>query len=329
MLSVLLAPLVDEAVERGVPRAAMLRVLGIEDDNLTDRESRVSTPRVFSAWELAMETVRDPALPVAVAKHAKVDGFGVFGYALYTSRSAHEALEVIVRYHDVINDTGRWRLTTTADRCTMAWEREGDRQLGMRLANEQVLASFIALADRITPTAIPVQEVQFRHMKPSHTASHEAHFRGRIRWGAAQDAIILNPSFLPSTPKGFDPVTTAFFEDILNREMKRLGPADSLRHRVANVVGALLPAGLPTMARVAKELGTSSRTLRRRLADESVRFEEIVVELQRSRAEVMIQEGALLRDVAFAVGYADISAFSRAYKRWTGKAPSVSRRKRR
>ena len=326
MIAILLAPLVVEATARGVRQDAILGALGIASHEIRDKQKRISAARVFAAWELAVKRIDDPALPIAIGKSAVVDGFGVLGYALYTAPTSQHSLEVLARYHDLINDTGRWSLVVTPQRCCVGWERSGGRTLGMRLANEQVLASFIALADRITPDPIAVQEVRINHSPPRDTSAHEAHFRAPIHWNAGEDAILLDPGFLTTTPRGFDPVTTAFFEGVLEQEMSKLGPAGSWKHRVATVVGARLSGGLPTLAQVAKELDSSPRTLRRRLSEEGARFDALVVELQRSRADAMIDRGALMRDVAFAVGYADESSFSRAYKRWTGAAPSTRAR---
>jgi len=325
MRAALVLPLMQEAQERGVGRQAMLDTLGLEAGQLEDDVTRIPVRRVFAAWTIAMRACRDESLPIAVGKHITIRRLGVLGYALYTGPDARVSLEALSRYHDVINDSGRWRLTVTPRRCVIAWERDGERTLGMRVANEQVLASFIALADAMTQKPVTVRQVCFRHPRPRHTGAHDHHFRAPIQWGASHDALVLDPGFLPTVPRGFDPVTSDYFEERLRREADKAGPHGSWRRRVASAVAALLSFGLPTLDRIAAELRTSSRTLRRRLKEEGTSYDEILRELQLARAEELLAEGTSLRDVAFAVGYADLSAFSRAYKRWTGGRPSGRR----
>lgn len=325
MAAGIIAPLVSEAEARGVDRAAMLGALGVDEATLGSRDGWVRVDRVFAAWELAMRAIRDDGLPIAVATRSDIEALGVLGYALYTGRDGRSALDALVRYHDLVNDSGTWRLRVVGDQCIVTWDRPGDRLLGMRVANEQVLATFVALSDRITTSRATIHEVTFRHPAPRDVRAHEAHFRGEVRWGAPEDAVAFDAGFLSETPRGFDPVTSAFFEKALAQEKEKAGPVGSWAHRVAGVVSGSLAAGLPTLARVAEELGTSARTLRRRLGEEGTGYEAILTDLQQRRADAMLGRGAPLRDIAFAVGYADVSAFSRAYKRWTGTAPSETR----
>ena len=123
-----------------------------------DVERRIPGSAVFAAWEVAMRTTRDDGLPIAVGRHASVQRFGVLGYALYTSPTVGEAFRSLVRYHDLINTTGRWRLTREGPHVKVAWDR-ADGSLGLRVANEQVLASFVtptSTSELPAPIAPPV-----------------------------------------------------------------------------------------------------------------------------------------------------------------------------
>ena len=304
MAAGIMAPLVAEAEARGVDRASMLGALGIDQATLASRDGWVRVDRVFSAWELAMRQTRYDGLPIAVATRSDIGALGVLGYALYTGRDARSALEALVRYHDLVNDSGTWKLRVTGDQCVMTWDRPGDRLLGLRVANEQVLATFVALSDRFTMRRATIHEVTFRHPAPRDVRAHDTHFRCAVRWEAAEDAVAFDAAFLSETPRGFDPVTSAFFEKALAEEKEKAGPVGSWAHRVAGVVSGSLATGLPTLGRVAEELGTSARTLRRRLGEEGTGYEAILTDLQQRRADAMLGRGAPLRDIAFAVGYA-------------------------
>ena len=223
MAAGIIAPLVSEAEARGVDRAAMLGALGVDEATLGSRDGWVRVDRVFAAWELAMRAIRDDGLPIAVATRSDIEALGVLGYALYTGRDGRSALDALVRYHDLVNDSGTWRLRVVGDQCIVTWDRPGDRLLGMRVANEQVLATFVALSDRITTSRATIHEVTFRHPAPRDVRAHEAHFRGEVRWGAPEDAVAFDAGFLSETPRGFDPVTSAFFEKALAQEKEKAG----------------------------------------------------------------------------------------------------------
>src|SRR4029079_12500683 len=88
-------------------------------------------------------------------------------------------------------------------------------------------------------------------------------------------------------------------------------------------VRAPLCEGPPSLAAVAASLRTSRRTLQRRLADEGVSFADLVDDVRRALAEDYVRDPRRpLGEVAYLLGYAELSPFLRAFKRWTGRTPA-------
>jgi AraC-like DNA-binding protein len=330
LIAPLAAALVHEAGERGVGRPAMLAALGVDDDALADGERRIPIGRMLTAWELAMRSIRDDALPIAVAKLASVERFGLLGYVIYTRADVREALRALVRYHDLINDSGRWQVVDdpAAGVARVRWLREGDRTLGMRVANEQVLASFVGLlADAPEGGVVPAW-ISLRHARPRRTHTHDAHFFERLRWDTEHDEIALATGDLDRPPGAPDPVVSSYFAAAAEAALARVGSAGSWTSQVARSISDALASGIPTLESIAKVLGVGARTMRRRLASEGTTFDDLVVAVQRERAAELLAGATPLRDIAFALGFSDASAFSRAYRRWTGRSPSEDRARR-
>ncbi|MEO1059263.1 MAG: helix-turn-helix transcriptional regulator, partial [Actinomycetota bacterium] len=100
-----------------------------------------------------------------------------------------------------------------------------------------------------------------------------------------------------------------------------------LEARVRHVIANGLADGVPPMRVVASRLGMSERTLHRRLADDDLRYQNLVVEVRRTLATAMLTStDHTLVDIAFMTGFSDQSAFQRAFKRWTGRTPLSVRR---
>lgn len=97
-----------------------------------------------------------------------------------------------------------------------------------------------------------------------------------------------------------------------------------LRTRVEQVLGASGESPLPEV--VARRLGMSVRTLQRRLGEEGTSFREIRDSVRLSRARRLLTEARLsISEVAERLGFADVSAFDNAFKRWTGETPNALR----
>jgi AraC-like DNA-binding protein len=100
----------------------------------------------------------------------------------------------------------------------------------------------------------------------------------------------------------------------------------SFRREVEAVVEPLLATGDANIDRVARDMALSRQTLYRRLKGEGVTFEQLLDELRHRLALKLLREDQMaVKQAAWRLGFSDPAAFSRAFKRWTGSAPSFAR----
>ena len=106
----------------------------------------------------------------------------------------------------------------------------------------------------------------------------------------------------------------------------RRGNVSQVRTRVENAISSLLPHGRAVVDDVARSLGMSKRTLARRLSNEGLNFTEVLQQLRRELAVRYLDDPKLhISKIAWLLGFNDVSAFTHAFKRWTGKTPSQMR----
>ena len=104
----------------------------------------------------------------------------------------------------------------------------------------------------------------------------------------------------------------------LDKLPKGAATTDAVRHHLA----VELSKGAPTLKEIAPRLRMSSRTLHRRLEEERTSYRDILNEVRRELATRHLQERHLaIGEIAFMLGFSEPSAFHRAFKRWTGRAP--------
>jgi AraC-like DNA-binding protein len=136
--------------------------------------------------------------------------------------------------------------------------------------------------------ALAPLEVRFAHAAPADARRHRALFGAPVTFGAARHALVL-------------------------------GRAERAR-------AATLEHGPPPLTELARALGTSARTLQRRLAELGVDYQQIIDEVRCARTLELLQKPSLsVLAVARAVGHADASSFHRAFRRWTGSTPGAYR----
>lgn len=267
----------------------------------------------------------DNGLPYRYAEELHADEFSALGLALKTAGTLRAALQRLVRYILLLSDTLEYELVEEPGGAAVLVLSRPHHRRGARLANECALAAVTsvlreAAGRRVTPTG-----VTFRHERPVSITEAHSFFGCPVRFGAERNAIEWDEPTLSLRARLADRGLSAFL--LAHLEQLRAAQAErSLPASVRAAVTDLLPDGLPKKATVARRLGMSERTLHRRLSENGESFQSIV---RRSRLETA--EGLLssdlhsLAEVAFLIGFADQSAFQRAFKSWTGQTPATFR----
>ena len=149
----------------------------------------------------------------------------------------------------------------------------------------------------------------------------------KVEFGADTDEFALNIEVreLPLTHS--DPyLNKLLLKDCEAVLANRKGDVSQLRTRVENAISSVLPHGRVFVEDIALNLGMSKRTLARKLADEGLNFSGVFEQLRRDLAVRYLHERKLhISKIAWLLGFSEVSAFTHAFKRWTGKAPTQMR----
>jgi len=300
---------------------------GLNRSSLGDPEAPIPIRSLFVMWENLLRRVRDDALPIEVARSFTLRDYPVLGFAVMTAASGRQALSLVTRFSGIVSSAGRWSVEESPDIVSLRWHRPGPLTLGHRLANEATLAEMAHAARQVFGDHVPLLSTSFRHAAPASTAAHRAHFGGRIRWKSAAEELTFSRALLDMVPSAHNPALSAHFEREASRLHSIAGRDAPLAARVRTAIESALTSGEPGADRIASELGLSERSLRRGLAEQGSSFRAIVDSTRKQRADLLLLDRrASLAEVALLLGFSELSAFSRAFKRWTGRSPREARK---
>ncbi len=253
--------------------------------------------------------------------------YGPFGFAWKSAPTLRGSYERAARFALVLTSVAGYEVEKCFGGAFMHLHREGERRLGMRLSNEATLASITAISLEVASEPFRPEAVHLKHDPPDHAAGHEDYFGCPVNFGSDMDALRVSDKTLRTPNRVGDASIARYFDTILEAEIGTLDDSAPLDRRVLDRVAVSLSGGVPALSDVARDLGMSGRTLQRRLSDEHTSFQSLVDDARRKLSMRLLRhdEDATLSEVAFMTGFADQSAFTRAFKRWTGHTPGSFR----
>jgi len=180
----------------------------------------------------------------------------------------------------------------------------------------------------LTERNLVPQDFSIAHHRSESTAEMSRFVGTKVEFGADTDEFALNTNTreLPviHADHHLNDLLLKYCEAALkNRKQDK----SQLRTRVENAISTLLPHGRALVKDVARDLGMSKRTLARRLSEDGLNFTEILQQLRHDLALRYLNDRQMhVSKIAWLLGFNDVSAFTHACKRWTGKTPSEMRR---
>ncbi len=310
-----------------VDAAALCAAAGEHDLLARDGETRTSIERTWDLWAAGTQRSGERTLATRFGLATRLEDLGLYGFAILTAPTVREATSRASRFLGLVSDSGRLVVVERAGSAHLRFEREGARSLGHSAANETVLAQWLAALRQVVGPVAGI-DLGFRHAASAADAKRiEATLGCRVRWRSAHDEVVAPRELLdqPLRTRN-DEMSSYFGAEVQSREAERAA-AGGLEGQVRHCVASALADGEPQIEAVARELGWSERTLRRRLAESEVSFRDLVQEVRRERASMLLEDARLsLTEIAFALGFSEASAFTRAARRWFGTSPRAHRK---
>lgn len=306
-----------------VPRDELLTLVGLRSTGLdTGRLALVSDDTYYALIERITRD-GDHTFPLRYGDAVEPSTFGAAGHAMATAATLREAILRMVRYILVISDTLDYELRDAPDggAALHLLGRTSPRR-GVQLSNECALAAFLSMLRHISTTPVQPTLVTFRHPAPASVSDHERWFGCPVRHGATANALHLAARTLGTRTRLADAGLSAFLLAQLDDQRADRSPRDVVA-RVRAAVADTLCDGVPTKAEVARRLGMSERTLHRRLDEQGATFQQVADAVRLDIAASLLTDADRpLGEVAFLTGFSGQSAFTRAFKRWTGQTPA-------
>lgn len=314
---------------------ALLRELGVEPDPIIERsginprafddpENRVPFSAVGRLLAICAAVTERPDFGLLVGQRAGGSVLGAIGELARHSPSVHQALRTLMVYFH-LHDRGAVPVLHSRS--------QGEAELVYVMHRHDLGTALIAdgaiaigcqfLRSLCGPRWTPLG-VTFSHSRPREVTPYRCFFRAPVRFDAPHTALVFDSGWLDESVPDADPREhVRLFQRVIELDSSR---ESTVTERVGRMLLHLTIAGKPTAGKVACLLGWSRRTLHRRLAAEGTSIRTLMEDMHRQLARQLVEDTQIpLSEIAAALHYSELSAFSRAFRAWTGMTPSDCR----
>jgi AraC-like DNA-binding protein len=305
---------------RGMNYVELAERSGLDPAVTTNPALFVSFIAVLKLFELAARLSRDDAFGLRFAQAFPLAPIGLYHFMQLNAATVRQALELRVCHTNLVQSAYDLELNTTRAGAFYTWKMSpslGPRRQFLSYAAMLVVERVrIMLRDRNWKPAA----VEFEFPEPRQVDAYRRALGCKVTFNAAQTRIRFDRATLERTLPSADHILCRELQDAANLLPSAPSMTQSIRHSVIREIVKTAGTQNVTQRSIAKALGMSVRSLQRELADIGTTFSALVEASRRDMALTMLTETQLpISEIAYRLGFAQTSSFSRAARSWFGE----------
>jgi AraC-like DNA-binding protein len=312
-----------KAVQRlRVQPAPLCRAVGLDLASLEDAGARVSTQLVTRLLALAEQRALDPWIGLHAGEHSEPRG--PMFYLMLSSPRVMEGLRHAQRFSGLLIDTLRLSTQSEERVANLIFDVNDQAFSASRHAMEYLLMGVVNALRLAVDASFSLGEAHFRHHREGPLNEAERAFGCPVHFGRSDDRIVFPHSALWTAPRFANRSIAEEIEKFSAALDSRIAVHAKTSERAEQATRALLASGIRAESKaVGRRLGMSGRTLQRRLAEEGTNFRALRDAVLWEAVEVLLSNPSLkIEAIALNVGFSEVAAFSKAYRRWKGYPPT-------
>ncbi len=336
-------PLCGEKLEASNPAVLAAAATGIIE---FIEKTGGDVDRIFGHAGIAPEMAGEPTLKLSLSSFCRLfeeasrlsqhDNFGLWfgnqflprdlglwGYAAISSPTLGTALDNLVnlfRFHQESSVMSLYRGKSGLMR--LEYQIQVPDIVERRQDAELSLGMFYNVFRESCGAGWAPEEVHFEHAKPENWQEHETAFSAPVYFSQPANALLFKSDILKKPMPNQDLGLMTIMQTCLESVGKENNQPVSLTSRVQSTIRTKLPDGYPSLEQIAAALQLPASVIQRELSQEGLSYKELVETTRQNLALMYIKQRHLsFSEIAFLLGYSELSAFSRAMRRWTGFSP--------
>ncbi len=301
---------------------------GMRINDISSPLDELNLQKFCNLFEEAAQNTGNSNIGLEFGQNFTPKHLGMLGFAAISSPTLAAALRNLEKYFPAHQDQTSFGLIQDCDILWLSYRILDPRIANRRQDAELSLGVFCNIFKHaLGPNWTPL-EIRFEHNKPDGNDEHEMRFDAPVQFGRRTNAIAFRRSDLDALMPEQDPYLASVVEPFLQGRCETQANPQDFALTVRNEVKMHLGERLPSVADISHLFGVSEPAFQKQLRAHGLIFGDIVKAARHELALHYIADNDMpLTEIAYCLGYSELSAFSRAFRNWTGMSPQRYRRK--
>ncbi|SIQ30472.1 AraC-type DNA-binding protein [Rhizobium sp. RU35A] len=319
-----ITPLIHQFDKRQEKARVLLARHRLSQSQLEDPYAVIPLQRFIAFFEDAAHALEDPYFGAKLGSVFKPADIGPLGMLFSLSPTIKDAFERIARFVNSLQNSTSSSFVEDGDACVWTY-RIADQSIWPRRQDaEYSLAASCQLVRSNFSSAWKPEEVHFEHDAPADPEVLRRIFRAPVLFRQSSNRMIMRTDDITRVYRSDNKELAAILERHILDLIGETDVGSSLTSKVTTLIEHYLGRRPITIGFLSEELGMNARTLQRQLEREGTSVRTITQAYRRQLAANLLAAGkkTSVAEIAQTLGYADSAVFGRAFKGWTGHAPS-------
>ncbi len=315
------------AAEAGLATDEVLASAGLSASALADARQMLDADQLVRLTRAAAALVGDADLGLRLGHRFEFGTMGAFAYVVMNAPNVEVALRNMARYSATLVEGVHVALVSEEGTARFELAFGAFDAAVRRHVTEAAAVIFVRFVRELIGDDWSPLHVGFPHPRPASVDEHRQYFDCELGFDEPTTSISFDPDILTIAIDAADRDLLPIIERHLDEVIEAESHSDAFRRRLEMSVAGRVCDGHPNIRVTARELGLSVRTLQRRLDDRGLCYRDLVAQVRKRLAiRYLCDTDISLGEIAFLLGYSELSAFDRAFRTWQHDSPRRYRR---
>lgn len=316
----------DYMFDQGMEPGVLFRQCGIDSTRHEELDAPVPARKVANLLELAAQHSANPCMGLDMARRYHYESASLLILAVLSAPSVGDGIRCLCHYDRYVDSAIEIDFDFSRSCAEFSFRVIAPEGVVLTQLNEYLLGFLVQALNTATRVPVPIRQVWFSHASDKNTAALSDFFNAPVAFSRPINRLFFESSYLRER---FHTSHDLLHEVLINAMKTYFVPQQSGSGLVDILCREIIRGGAEecaTLESIAQRLAVSPRTLRRRLSTEGYTFQEVKNLARARRAKYYLRRTTLpIAEIAYELGFSELSAFSRAFRSWVGQAPQAYR----